>query len=116
MDAWSDLLHPQADDAPEAAPHRFDLALHERALIARVRSEMLGLVRSLARGEFDLALQFLRRDGDPAWTAARTTAVWPRRGRAPGTSRRCSSIQRETCCGRSTAASTCGVSGTPRVR
>jgi len=67
VDAWEDLLRP-ADAEPERAQQRFDLALDARALNARVRSELLGLVGALARGAYDEALGFMRSDPDTAWT------------------------------------------------
>jgi hypothetical protein len=74
VETWEALLHPQEREAraegARAAPP-FDLALHERVLAARVRSEMHALVRALASGAFDEATGCVRQDpGDP-WDAAR---------------------------------------------
>ena len=61
VDAWEDLLDPQPD-APrdEAAPVVFDLGKQTRALTARVRSELLSVVRALSREDFAEAATLLR--------------------------------------------------------
>ena len=72
VEAWEALLHPP-EGAAEAAvkPPRFDLALQERLLAARVRSELHGLVRALAAGDFPEAVGGIRPDPDDPWDAAR---------------------------------------------
>jgi superfamily II RNA helicase len=74
VETWETLLHPQEREAraeaARAAPP-FDLALHERALAARVRSEMHALVRALAAGAFDEAPGCVRQDPEDPWDAAR---------------------------------------------
>jgi Domain of unknown function (DUF3516)/DEAD/DEAH box helicase/Helicase conserved C-terminal domain len=69
VEAWEDLLRP-ADARQELPERRFDLASDTRALTARVRSELLGLLSALARGAYDEALGFMRNDVDQPWTAA----------------------------------------------
>jgi hypothetical protein len=74
VETWEALLHPQereerAEGARAAPP--FDLALHERLLAARVRSEMHALVRALASGVFDDATGCVRQDPEDPWDAAR---------------------------------------------
>jgi superfamily II RNA helicase len=72
VEAWESLSQPREPGSPGAAPERaFDLAQQPRALTARVRQEMLSLVRALARGEYEEASAFVRPDPDAPWDAAR---------------------------------------------
>ncbi|MDH3518886.1 MAG: DUF3516 domain-containing protein [Myxococcales bacterium] len=68
VEAWEDLLRPEGAEM-QARPTPFDLAAEPRAFVARVRSEMLGLVAALARGAFQEALEFVRRDPEAPWSA-----------------------------------------------
>jgi hypothetical protein len=73
VETWESLLHPgdrAATDEP-AAPTAFDLALQERLLRARVRSELHALVRALAAGAFDEAPGCVHQDPDDPWDADR---------------------------------------------
>jgi len=73
VDAWESLLHPvpgRGVESREAAP-RFDLAQEPRLLAARARSEIHGVVRALAAGDYETAAAAVRQDpGDP-WGADR---------------------------------------------
>jgi superfamily II RNA helicase len=69
VEAWEELVHP-VERVQRALPERpFDLAEHSRALAARVRSEMLSLVRALARGAFEAAPGLVRQDPDEPFDA-----------------------------------------------
>jgi hypothetical protein len=72
VEAWESLSQPRKTGSQEPLPERgFDLALQPRALTARVRQEMLSLVRALTRGEFEEATAFIHPDPDEPWDAAR---------------------------------------------
>ena len=60
---------PPRRAAPPPPP--FDLALHERALVARVRAELHGLVRALAAQDWEAAAASVRADPDDVWDADR---------------------------------------------
>jgi hypothetical protein len=70
VEAWESLSKPPPESGGEAQPPRpFDLAAEERALAARVRSELHGLVHALARRDYEEALTQVRED--PDWDAQR---------------------------------------------
>jgi superfamily II RNA helicase len=74
VDAWVLLLDPEAAAAGAAAEVEappFDLARHERLLAARVRAELHGLVRALARGDWAEAAASVRPGPGEAWDAER---------------------------------------------
>ncbi len=74
VEAWEALVHPEEKKAPpEAAAARppLDLALHEKILAARVRSELHALVRALAAGRFEEACHCIRQDPEAPWDSAR---------------------------------------------
>jgi hypothetical protein len=72
VEAWESLTQPREPGAAEPAPERaFDLAQQPRALTARVRQEMLSLVRALARSEYEEAAAFLHPVPEDEWDAAR---------------------------------------------
>jgi superfamily II RNA helicase len=74
VEAWEDLFRPRAAaEAPPAPP--FDLATDARAFTARVRSEMLGLVAALARGDLEAAPGLVRSDPDQPWDAEQFEAA-----------------------------------------
>jgi hypothetical protein len=70
--AWEGLVAgaPAAAAAGPGAPPPFDLALHPRALAARVRAELHALVRALAAGELEEAPRLVAQSDDP-WDAER---------------------------------------------
>jgi superfamily II RNA helicase len=70
LQAWQALRAPSLA-APAPPPPPFDLALHERALMARVRAELQGLVRALAAHDWEAAAASVRADPDDAWNAER---------------------------------------------
>jgi hypothetical protein len=74
VEAWEDLFRPRAEIEAAAAPP-FDLATDARAFAARVRSEMLGLVAALARGDLEAALGFVRHAPDQPWDAEQLEAA-----------------------------------------
>ena len=74
VEAWEDLFRPRAEAEAAAAPP-FDLATDARAFAARVRSEMLGLVAALARGDLEAAPGFVRHDPDQPWDAEQLEAA-----------------------------------------
>jgi hypothetical protein len=74
VETWEGLLDPRDRPAREAsptAPPVFDLALQERLLVARVRSELHALVRTLAAGDYEGATTGVRQDPDDPWDAHR---------------------------------------------
>ena len=73
LEAWEDLVAPgEARESEPAAPApRFDLASQPRLLAARVRSELMSLVRALAAGDFEEAARWVHPDPEDAWTAER---------------------------------------------
>jgi hypothetical protein len=74
VDAWATLLDPEAAEAaarPRAEAPPFDLARHERLLAARVRAELHALVRALAHGDWDEAVECVRQTQGDHWDAAR---------------------------------------------
>jgi superfamily II RNA helicase len=79
MEAWEGLLAPEERPdrrLPELPP--FDLARHERLLVARARAELHQLVAALARRDFEEAAALVESDPDDAWTPARfETALAP---------------------------------------
>ena len=78
VEAWQSLLAPEADEVAERREPPFDLARHERALRARLRQEMLALVAAAARGDYEEAAGFVRRDdGDPFGAAELEAALAP---------------------------------------
>ena len=72
LEAWESLVAPAPSAAlePAAAP-RFDLALQPRLLTARVRSELLSLVRALAARDYEEAARWVHPDPADPWDAAR---------------------------------------------
>jgi len=84
LEEWQRLRDPGFDavaatrigDAePAPAPAPFDLGAHPRALAARVRAELHGLVQALARRDFEEAARCVRDDADDPWPAARFEAA-----------------------------------------
>ncbi len=77
LEAWEGLVTPPAPDAAaaEPLPPRFDLAQQPRLLRARLRSELLALVRALAARDYDEAAHWVRADPDTPWDAARLEAA-----------------------------------------
>jgi superfamily II RNA helicase len=72
LEAWESLVSPTpAGVALPAAAPRFDLVLQPRLLTARVRSELLSLVRALAVRDYDEAARWLHADPADRWDAAR---------------------------------------------
>jgi hypothetical protein len=73
--AWEGLVAgTPAEAAGAGAAPPFDLALHPRALAARVRAELHALVRALAAGEFEEAPRLVAQSDDP-WDAERFREV-----------------------------------------
>jgi hypothetical protein len=65
VDAWEDLVDPEPSARREERESVvFDLAKQRRALVARIRSEMLSLVRALSQGALEEAATLV--DQDPA--------------------------------------------------
>jgi hypothetical protein len=78
LEAWEDLVAPRtgAEGAAEPLPaKRFDLAQQPRLLTARVRSELLSLVRALTTRDYEEAARWLAPDADDPWDAARLEAA-----------------------------------------
>jgi hypothetical protein len=72
---WESLVHPGAVRARAEQPRRYDLALDERGLRARLRAESHRLLHALAVRDWDEAARCIRPDpGDP-WDAARLRAA-----------------------------------------
>jgi superfamily II RNA helicase len=79
LEAWESLVSPAPESAalPTAAL-RFDLALQPKLLTARVRSELLSLVRALALRDYEEAARWVHPDPADPWDAARfETALTP---------------------------------------
>ena len=75
LDAWEELVDPdRARPEAVAAEPRFDLARQPRLLTARVRSELLSLVRALAQRDYEEAERWVHRDEADAWEAERFEA------------------------------------------
>jgi superfamily II RNA helicase len=72
VEAWESLQEPPREEKAGAVtpPVRFDLASHPKLLLARVRSEMLGLVRALSRADYGQAADFIRQSGTATWGAS----------------------------------------------
>ncbi|MGI9592172.1 MAG: DUF3516 domain-containing protein, partial [Myxococcota bacterium] len=74
VEAWETLVDPAAPTAVEPslpeAP-RFDLASRPKALAARVRAELHGVVHDLAAEDYDAAAERLLAGPDEPWTGAR---------------------------------------------
>jgi hypothetical protein len=72
-EAWESLLRPEEPlAAPGAEPARpFDLALQPELLAARIRTELHGLLRALAAGDYEEAAGCVRQDPDDPWDAPR---------------------------------------------
>ncbi len=77
LEAWENLVAPAAPAAAgEPLPAlRFDLAQQPRALTARVRSELLSLVRALAARDYEQAARRVYPDPDDPWDATRFEAA-----------------------------------------
>jgi hypothetical protein len=71
LQAWEALRAPTVSAAPETPPPPFDLASNDRALVARMRAELHGLVRALARQDWEAAVASVRADPEDAWDAER---------------------------------------------
>ncbi|MEM7410568.1 MAG: DUF3516 domain-containing protein [Myxococcota bacterium] len=76
LEAWEALVAPDAtrERAATPEPPRFDLAAQPRLLRARVRSELLAIVRALSHRDYGGALEWLCPDGEERWDAARLEA------------------------------------------
>jgi superfamily II RNA helicase len=76
LDAWESLVSPApAAELAPAVALRFDLAEQPRLLTARVRSELLALVRALAARNYEEAARCVHQDPDDPWAAARFEAA-----------------------------------------
>jgi len=76
LEAWESLVAPAPSAAPgPAALPRFDLAQQPRLLTARVRSELLSLVRALAARDYERAVHWVHPDPADPWGAARFEAA-----------------------------------------
>jgi len=72
LQAWEALRAPTVSASPETPPPPpFDLASNDRALVARVRAELHGLVRALARQDWEAAVASVRANPEDAWDAER---------------------------------------------
>ncbi len=71
LEAWESLVAPAPGAAEPAAAPRFDLALQPRLLTARVRSELLSLVRALVARDYEEAARWVHPDPADPWDAAR---------------------------------------------
>jgi superfamily II RNA helicase len=74
LEAWESLVAP-APAAEPALEIRFDLARETRLLTARVRSELLSLVRALAARDYEEAARWVHPDPADPWDAARFEAA-----------------------------------------
>ena len=74
LEAWESLVGPDSeparDTSPEAPP-RFDLAHQPRLLRARIRSQLMTLVRALSRRDYGQAAEGLANEAHDAWDDAR---------------------------------------------
>jgi superfamily II RNA helicase len=69
---WENLVHPgMARSRREAEPVRYDLALDERGLRARLRAEAHRLLHALAQRDWEEAARCVQADGADCWDAAR---------------------------------------------
>jgi hypothetical protein len=75
LQAWEALRAPIAAAPLAPPPPPFDLALDRRALAARVRAELQGVVRALAAGDFEAAAAGLAPDPEDPWDAGRLAAA-----------------------------------------
>ena len=78
LEAWESLIAPGSPGAASAEllpALRFDLAQQPRMLTARVRSELLSLVRALATRDYEDAARWVHPDPDDPWDAARFAAA-----------------------------------------
>ncbi len=73
-----DVQVASADAEPEAEPEPYDLAKDERALTARVRSELHSVVRALSRGDLEAVLRMVAEDPEDPWSPPRLEALWER--------------------------------------
>jgi hypothetical protein len=71
LEEWESLLHPREEAVAEAARPLFDLALHPKLLVPRVRAELHALVRALAAEDFEEAALRVRQDPSDPWDAER---------------------------------------------
>jgi hypothetical protein len=67
LQAWEALRAPATAAVAAAPPPPFDLAQNQRALVARVRAELHGLVRALARKDWEEAAALVRLDPADPW-------------------------------------------------
>jgi hypothetical protein len=75
LEAWESLVAPSPEAAIAAPLPRFDLAQQPRLLTARVRSELLSLVRALAARDYEEAARQVHADPADLWDAARFEAA-----------------------------------------
>jgi superfamily II RNA helicase len=76
VDAWEDLVDPTpAARRDERQAAVFDLAQQSRALVARIRSEMLILIRALSQNALDEAVALVAHDPDDRFDTARFKAA-----------------------------------------
>jgi hypothetical protein len=75
LEAWESLVAPAPDAPALAAPPRFDLASQPRLLTARVRSELLSLVRALVVRDYEEAARWVHPEPGDAWDPARFEAA-----------------------------------------
>ncbi len=82
LEEWESLLHPELllQRAEERAAARRAFRVYElfhdpKAFAARVRAEMLQLVRALAAGDYEEAVSCVRPDPDDPWTPDRFEAA-----------------------------------------
>jgi hypothetical protein len=72
LEEWESLMSPQGEArAEDAAPREYDLADDPRALRARIRAELQGLVRALASRDYEGAKEWVRPLDDDAWDTQR---------------------------------------------
>ncbi len=77
LEAWEGLVAPgpAAEQAAPGAALRFDLAQQPRLLTARVRSELLSLVRALVAQDYETAVRWVHPEPEDPWDAARFAAA-----------------------------------------
>jgi superfamily II RNA helicase len=75
LEAWESLVAPAPEAPALVLAPRFDLALQPRLLTARVRSELLSLVRALVTRDYEEAAHWVHPDPADPWDAPRFEAA-----------------------------------------
>ena len=70
IEAWEEMIRPGAKKpAEEVPPREYDLAEDPRALRARIRTELQGIVRALSKRRYDAVPELLHPSARERWDA-----------------------------------------------